>query len=120
MYSHWVNSPDDESEASDGSEKSGDLATLGLGFAAAVNSEDPDDNEVGNASDGIPSPLLGSALVSECSEKASQDHDDVGDKGNNDVTTAKSGKKRKIEKQERSGHRPVNVTCPINCDKLSA
>lgn len=116
MYSHWVDSPDDKSEASDGSEESTDLATLGLGFAATVNSEDPDDNEVGNASNGIPSPLLGSALVSKCSEKASQDHNDVCDEGNNDVTTAKSSKESKIEKQERSGHGPVNVTCPVDCD----
>ena len=74
----------------------------------------PYNDEVGNASNGVPSPLLRSALATECGKKTGEDHDDIGDEGQNNVTTAEASEKGKIEEKERSGHGPVHVTCPVD------
>ena len=111
---HWVDSPDDEGETTNGSEEVADLATLAHGHAAAVVGELPDDDEVGNAGNGVPAPLLGGRLAAESGEETSQDHDDVGNNGNEDVATAEASKKGEVEKKERSGDGPVNVTSPVD------
>lgn len=107
---HRVDGPDDKSESGNGAEKLADLAALGHSLAAAVNSEVPDNDEVGNASNGVPAPLLGSSLAAECGKETSQDHDEIGDNGHEDVTAAKASKESEVEEKERSSNRPVNVT----------
>jgi hypothetical protein len=62
---HGVDGPDDEGEATNGSEEVADLATLGGGSVAAVEDELPDNDEVGNAGNGVPAPLLGGLLRAE-------------------------------------------------------
>lgn len=52
-----VSSPEDESVTSDGSEERADLATLVHSLSTAVNGEVPDDDEVSNASNGVPSDI---------------------------------------------------------------
>lgn len=111
---HRVDSPDDEGEATNGSEEVANLATLGGGGVAAVDNELPDDNEVGNAGNGVPAPLLGGLLRAERGEKAGEDHDDVGDNGDQDVGTGKTSQQGEVEEQERSGDGPVNVASPVN------
>ena len=111
---HRVDGPDDEGEATNGAEELGDLATLGLGEVAAVVDELPDDNEVGNAGNGVPAPLLGGLLRAEGSEKAGEDHDDVGNNGDGDVGTGKASEQGQVEEKERSGDGPVNVAGPVD------
>lgn len=111
---HWVDGPDDESEATDGSEEVADLATLGSSSRATVDDEHPDDNEVGDASNGVPAPLLWSALSAESSEETGQDHDDVGDDGEHDAATVHASEECKVEEQKWSGERPVDVSSPVD------
>lgn len=111
---HGVDSPDDEGEATNGSEEVANLATLGGGGVAAVVDELPDNDEVGNAGNGVPTPLLGSLLRAERGEETSENHDDVGNNGDQDVGTGKTSEQRKVEKQERGGDGPVNVTSPVD------
>ena len=111
---HGVDGPDDEGEATNGSEEVANLATLGGGGVAAVEDELPDNNEVGNAGNGVPAPLLGGLLRAERGEKAGEDHDDVGNDGNQDVGTGKTSEQGQVEEEERSGDGPVNVASPVD------
>jgi hypothetical protein len=79
-----------------------------------VESQVPDDNEVGNASNGVVSPLGWVGVGAESSEETGEDHDHVSGKGKNDVTTVEAGEEAEIEKEERSGDGPVNVTGPVD------
>lgn len=114
MNLHWVDSPDDEGEATDGSEEVANLTTLGGSSGAAMDNELPDDNQVGNAGNGVPSPLLWSSLRAESSEETGQDHDQVSNDGNQDGSAVQTSKETKIQEEQRSGNGPVNVTCPID------
>lgn len=113
-YLHRVDGPDDKSETSNGSKELADLAALGHSVGAAVNGEHPDDNEVGNAGNGVPAPLLRSALATEGGEETGQNHDNIGNDGQKDVTAAETGKQSQVEEEERSGQAPVDVTGPVN------
>lgn len=74
----------------------------------------PDNDEVGNAGNGVPAPLLGGLLRAEGSEETSENHDDVCNNGDQDVGTGKTSEQRKVEEQKRSGDGPVNVTGPVD------
>ncbi|KXT18924.1 hypothetical protein AC579_3587 [Pseudocercospora musae] len=111
---HWVDSPDDQSEATDGSEEVADLAPLGASRCASVNQQLPDDNEVGGASNGVPAPLLWSALRAESSKETGQDHDDIGKDGDEDGATVQAGEKSQVEEKEWSGESPVDVAGPVD------
>jgi hypothetical protein len=113
-YLHRVDGPDDKSEASDRGKELANLATLGHGVGAAVDGEHPDDNEVGNAGNGVPAPLLRSALVAVSGEETSQNHDDISNDGQKDVATAETGEHGQIEEEERGGQAPVDVTGPVD------
>lgn len=56
----------------------------------------PDDENVGNASNGVPAPLLSRLLVSVSSKKASQDHDEVGDDSHEGVGPIDSGQEAEV------------------------
>lgn len=109
-----VDGPDDKSESTNGSEKVTNLATLGHGRATAVDDENPDDDEVGEAGHGVPSPLLAGALGAESSKETGQDHDDVGNNGEESVSTAETSKETEVQEEKRSGKRPINVTGPVD------
>ena len=111
---NWVDGPDDKSETTNGSEKVTDLATLGEGSTTSVKGEHPDDNEVGDAGNGVPAPLLRSTLAAKGGKETGKDHDDIGNKSEEDVTTAKTSEEAEIEKEERSGKGPVDISCPVN------
>lgn len=111
---HGVDGPDDEGEATNGSEEVANLATLGGGGVAAVVDELPDNNEVGNTGNGVPAPLLGGLLRAERGEETGENHDDVGNNGDQDVGTGKTSEKSKVEEQKRGGDGPVDVTGPVD------
>jgi len=110
----WVGSPDDEGEGTDHAEEVADLWTLGVGGLAATNDELPDNDEVGDAGNSVPAPLLRGTLVTESSKETGQDHDNIGNHGDENVTTVKTSEKGEIEEKERSGKRPVDVTGPVD------
>jgi len=109
-----VDGPDDKSEAGNGSEELANLAALGHGVGAAVNGEHPDDNEVGNASNGVPAPLLRSTLATKGGEETGQNHDNIGNDSQKDVATAEAGKQSQVEEEKRSGQAPVDIAGPVN------
>lgn len=69
----------------------------------------PDDDEVGNAGNGVPAPLLRVAFGAESGKETSEDHDHVGNDGHEDVGTVEAGEETEIEQQERGGDGPVDV-----------
>lgn len=114
MNIHRVGSPEDESETSNGGEQGSDLATLCGSLLATVKSQVPDDNEVGNAGNGVVSPLARVLLATESGKETSQNHDEIGNNGKEDVCAVHASKERKIEEKHRGGNRPVNVTSPVD------
>merc|ERR1739838_356565 len=105
-----VDGPDDEDEATNGSEEVADLATLVHGHAAAVVGELPDNDEVSNAGNGVPAPLLRGALSAVGGEETSQDHDQISDDGDQDAAAVHASEQAQVEQQERGGNGPVDVT----------
>ena len=114
MNLHGVGSPEDGSVGSDGDEESAELVTLGAGVGATVKAKVPEDEDEGNAGNCVPAPLLGGLLRAEGSEKAGEDHDDVGNNGDGDVGTGKASEQGQVEEKERSGDGPVNVAGPVD------
>ena len=110
---HWVDSPEDQGEATNGTEESLGLAVLVGDGRTAVDSQLVDDDEVCNAGNGVPSPLL-SALAAIGCEKTCKNHDQIGDDGDEDACTIEAGEKSKIEEQEGSGQGPVDISCPVD------
>jgi hypothetical protein len=112
--SHWVGSPDDNRKACNGQEEGADLVTLSLSLGSAVDSQVPDDHEVGDASDGVPAPLLGGTLTSESGEQTGQDHDDVRNDSHGDMSTIEASQQAEVEEEQRCGQSPVNIAGPVD------
>jgi hypothetical protein len=87
---HRIDSPDDESEAADGTEEVADPATLRHSSIVAVQHKLPDDYKIGNAGDGVPSPFLYRLLGVEGGEETGEDHDDINDNSDKYVGTRNS------------------------------
>jgi hypothetical protein len=109
---HGVRSPEDQSVDTNGHEEGAELRSLGGSVGTTVQGKVPDDEDVGNAGNGVPAPLLGGTLLAESSKETGQDHDQVGDDGHDDVSTRHASKETEIENEERSGQAPVDVTGP--------
>jgi len=107
-----VRGPEDESVDCNGDEELGNSLALALDGSTAVYTKVPNDNEVGEAGNGVPSPLGRGTLRAESSEEAGKDHDEVSDDGHGEVGTVHASQKTKVEEQKRSGDSPVHVTCP--------
>lgn len=112
LYLHGVGSPENEGVGADGNEEGTELLALDTGVGTTVDDQVPDNKDVGNAGNGVPSPLLGSFLRAESSEETGQDHDQVGNNGQEDVSTRHASQKAEIEDQQRGGDGPVDVTSP--------
>lgn len=111
---HWVDSPDDDGETSNGGIKATNLATLGCGRRTTGNDEMPEDEDVGNAGNGIPAPLLWSVFRAEGSEETGQDHDKIGNDGHDDRATWSTGQEQEIEEKKWCRDGPINITGPVD------
>lgn len=111
---HWVDGPDDDGEASNGGVEAANLASLGRRGGTSVDDELPENNQVGNAGNGVPAPLLWGALRAKGREETGQDHDHVGDDGNKDVAAWSAGQEHEIEEQEWRGDGPIDITSPVD------
>ena len=110
---HWIDGPQNKSEASNGGEESGGLLILALNDTTAIDTELVDNDEVGNAGNGVPSPL-GALVDSKGGKETGEDHDDVSNDGDEDIGTSKTGQEGEIEKQEWGGDAPVDVAGPVD------
>lgn len=111
---HWVGSPKDKSESTNGKVEVANLAAASGSSLAAANNELPDNHEVGNAGNGVPAPLLWSTLRAEGSKETGQDHDNISDNGNEDAATVHASQKGKIQEEKWGGQSPVDVTSPVD------
>lgn len=92
---HWVHGPEDQCEAGNSLEERGSLGVLVLDRGATVNGELVDDNEIGDASNGIVSPF-GALVVAKGSKETGQDHDNISNDGNEDVGAAQASEEGKV------------------------
>ena len=74
----------------------------------------PDDDQVGNASNRIPSPFLRSALTTKGGKETSENHDQVGNDGHDGASTINTSEQAQVEQKQRCRDAPVNITSPIN------
>lgn len=107
---HGVGSPEDKGKQGKGAKQIRDLVSLGLDRVAAGESNVPDDEDVGNAGDGIPSPLLAALLSSVGSKEAGEDHDNVGADGHDGVCAVNASKQAQVKQEKWRGDSPVDVT----------
>lgn len=110
---HWVGGPEDESEKGDRRDKSLGLVVLSSNGLTSIVSNLEDDDQEGNASPGVPAPLL-TITIAESSEETSQDHDDVGNNSNKDVGTVKTSQQAKVKEQKWCSDGPVDISCPVD------
>lgn len=110
---NWVGGPENEGESGQSTEESLGLTILASSSTSAIDDDLVDNDEVGNASPGVPSPLLALG-VAVSSEETGQDHDDISDDGDQDVGTAETGQKAQVEEKKRCSDGPVNVSCPVD------
>jgi hypothetical protein len=109
---HWVGGPENEGVATNGDKEGAELGSLLGSVGTTVQGKVPDDEDVGNAGNGVPAPLLGGTLSTESSEEASEDHDQVGNDSHDDVSTGHASQETEIKEEQRSGQAPVNVAGP--------
>lgn len=112
IYLHGVCSPEHESVRGDGDKEGAELGALGGRIGTSVQGKVPNDEQEGNAGNGIPAPLLGSVLLAESSEQTSEDHDQVSDDGHKDVAAGHASQETEIEQQKGCGNSPVNIAGP--------
>lgn len=110
---NWVKSPEDQGESTDGSKELSSVVVLGGNSTTTRDDELPDNDKVGNASHGIVSPFL-SISGTKGSEETEENHDEICNDGNKDRSTIHSSEESKIQKQERSGQTPIDVSSPEN------
>ena len=111
--SHWVDSPEDESESGNSTVESFGLAILAGNCRSTVEGKLVDDDQECKAGPGVPSPLLAVA-VAVGSKETGKDHDEICNNGNENVGTAEASEQSKIEKQEWGRDAPVDITCPVD------
>lgn len=111
--SHWVDRPQDESEASNRCVEGLRLAVLVGNSSAAIESQLVDHDQVGNTCPHIPTPGL-AVLATEGSEQASQDHNHIGNDGDQDVSTTETSEKGQIQQEKWCSNSPINVSCPVD------
>lgn len=111
--SHWVSSPEEESVSRDGSEELANVAALGESRGTAVDDQVPNNNQVGNASNCVPAPLL-SVGCAVGSKETSDDHNQVSDNCHEHDTAVHASEEHEVEKKKRSSDSPVNVTSPVD------
>lgn len=74
----------------------------------------PNDENVSNAGDGVPAPLLARVLGSVGGKETSQDHDEVCRDGHDRVGTINTGEQAEIQQQEGRGDGPVDITSVVD------
>lgn len=74
----------------------------------------PDHENVSNASNGVPAPLLGSLLVAIGSKEAGQNHNQVGDDGHDGVSAVNASQQAEIGQQKGCGDGPVDVASKVD------
>ncbi|KAL6406060.1 opsin-like protein [Ilyonectria robusta] len=72
----------------------------------------PDDEQIGNAADGIPAPFLGRVNMSKGREQPGQYHDYICHHCHEGMSSIDSGKKKQFEQKQRHGETPVDIACP--------
>jgi len=111
---NWVDGPQNEGEAGNGTIESLGLAVLLCNRCSATNGELVDNNDVGNASEDEPAPLAALNALAKSTKETSQDHDDISDNGNQDVGTAEASKEGEIEEKKWGCDAPVDISCPVD------
>lgn len=111
---HGISSPEDQRVAGNGDKESAKLRALIGCVRTTVEDKVPNNENVGDASNGVPSPLLWSSLRAERGKEAGQNHDQIGSDGHKDVGTGHASQKTKVEKKQRSGDCPVDITGPVD------
>lgn len=111
-HSHWVDSPEDQSESRNSTVESLGLAILAGDRSSAVEGKLVDNDEEGKAGPGVPAPLA-AIIGTESSKETSEDHDEVGNNGDEDVGSRETSHESKIREQKRCGDTPVDVSCPV-------
>jgi hypothetical protein len=111
--SHWIGSPEEESVSRDGSKELANVAALAESHSTSVDDQVPNDDKVSDAGNGIPAPLLCTA-VAVSSEETSKNHDQISNNSHEHVATVEASEEHKIEEEKRSGDGPVNITSPVD------
>ena len=110
---NWVQGPENKCEETNGCEEPGSLVILGGYRTTTWDGEQVDNDKVSSTCHGIVCPLL-TIRSSEGCKETEENHQDVGNDGNEDVGSVQACEECKVEKEERCGDGPINVSCPID------
>ena len=110
--SHRIKGPHDQSVTDNGCIKGLSLTVLVRNRLAAIENKLIDNCQVRNAPPSEPAPFL-TVFLSVRSEKATQNHDEICNDGNQDVGTADTSQKGQVEQDKWGCEGPVHISCPV-------
>lgn len=111
---HGINRPKDQGERRKRAKELANTRAPGTGETTAVDSDVPDDKQIGNAADSVPTPFLCGVLLTKGGEQTGEDHDKICDDRHGRVCTVNTSQKTKIKQQQRCSDCPVNVTSVVD------
>lgn len=95
---HRIEGPENQGESTNSGKKSAGLGVLRLSHSTSINGQLVDDHEVGNACNTVVSPLV-ITVVGQGSEETGQNHDNIGNDGNENIATRQAGQESEIQQQ---------------------
>jgi len=107
---NWVQSPEDESEASNAGEELRSSIILGRDCTTAGDREDVHDDQIGNAAHCIVSPFLAVGFT-KGSKETGENHNHICDNSDKEIGAIHTREEAEIEEKERSSDTPVNLAC---------
>ena len=110
---HGIDGPENQGEASNGTEEGGRLAITGHDQGTTLDGKLKDNDQVGDASNGVVSPRR-LFLVGQSSKEADDDHDEIGHDRHEHVRAIKTSQESQVQEQEWSGESPIDVASPVH------
>lgn len=74
----------------------------------------PENEDIGHDADGIPTPFLGSVGMANSREETSKDPDEVGNDGEDGVSSINTSEKAQLESENGKSKDPVDVASPVD------
>jgi len=113
-HSHRIQRPQDEREQRQRAKQLPHPSPLGSNHAGPVQRDMPHDEQIRNARDGIPPPLLRRTRLTKRREQTGQNHNDIRHNCHERMRAANAADQAQVEDQQRRGQSPIDIARPVD------